>query len=345
VTKQLHALTSIRFFAALWVVLFHARAFHPSLDNPIVNSGHTGVSLFFVLSGFILSYNYLGKPLDIRGFLWARFSRIYPVYLLGLAIAAPFYLRDVIHHLRPAGPVVAAPLLLQAWVPTWSLQWNGPGWSLSSEAFFYALFPLVGAWVYRFAQSRFSQAIALCLLLSSMTRLIAFATGLGAGLPPIPLLSLPEFLLGICIGSRSLAGDGRKLAIGSLTVIFGVLILIPYQTLQLILLTPMFAALIFGLSRTPWLSNRWLVNLGDASYSLYILHIPVLMWLQHLTKHSGFGGLPLVVTFCVLSIAASIVSYNFVELPARSYLLKYGRKIKMPAGASTELQPHRLTLP
>src|ERR1700730_8218729 len=75
----LRALTTIRFFAAIQVVLFHEsfRSGHiplPPVAARIVNSGFTAVTLFFVLSGFILAYNYEAVP-NKREFWVSRFAR------------------------------------------------------------------------------------------------------------------------------------------------------------------------------------------------------------------------------------------------------------------------------
>jgi len=82
------SLTSLRFFAAIYVVLFHESAnpghfvFFP-LAARFVASGYTAVTLFFVLSGFILAYNY-GRIRSRKEFWISRFARIYPVYFLSL---------------------------------------------------------------------------------------------------------------------------------------------------------------------------------------------------------------------------------------------------------------------
>ncbi|MBJ7448713.1 MAG: acyltransferase, partial [Brevundimonas sp.] len=86
---DLRALTTLRFFAALWVVLFAA---WPHLDvafTPnVVAKGYLGVETFFILSGFILSHVYLEgagtKRFSYGGFLWARLARVYPLHLATL---------------------------------------------------------------------------------------------------------------------------------------------------------------------------------------------------------------------------------------------------------------------
>src|SRR5437899_7700201 len=92
------SLTSLRFFAAMHVLAFHnhldALMDLPGGIRSIIRTGYVSVSLFFVLSGFILAYTYHGDregvSFDRRSFLAARLARIYPVYLVGLLLAAPF---------------------------------------------------------------------------------------------------------------------------------------------------------------------------------------------------------------------------------------------------------------
>ena len=87
--KAIQPLTSLRFFAAMWVVAFH---YWPNLSPvlpPLVAKGYLGVELFFVLSGFILCHVYLDSVADggfrYGSFLWARLARIYPLHLATLA--------------------------------------------------------------------------------------------------------------------------------------------------------------------------------------------------------------------------------------------------------------------
>ena len=110
-----------------------------------------GVSFFFVLSGFILVYTYAGREIDKRDFYQARFARIYPAYLFSPAALVAVFLLRRIENARPVLRIRGAPLrpgdrslvllLLQAWLPAAALSWNAVAWSLSVEAFFYAIFP------------------------------------------------------------------------------------------------------------------------------------------------------------------------------------------------------------
>src|SRR5205085_8617611 len=147
---HLRPLTGLRFVAALLVVIHHyfgiatgdyGQRADPRVPN-LIAAAFVGVNVFFILSGFILAYNYLGADGQLRvmrrDFWAAHFARIYPVYLLAFLVASlpsAHYLLS--HHASPLSTTMtglAALTLTQAWVPASSDAWNGPGWSLSAEA-------------------------------------------------------------------------------------------------------------------------------------------------------------------------------------------------------------------
>src|SRR5882672_10730014 len=185
---RLHALTSLRFFAALHVLIFHLYAMNIAGGygwyHKLATIGYVGVSFFFVLSGFILVYTYADRPLNVRSFWQARFARIYPAYLFSLLLTAPgfFYVSIALKnmdipffsyfktHLLQCSLVV--PVLLQAWVPGAALAWNPPAWSLSVEAFFYLMFPLLIVWLGR-ARNRSLRGLMIGAWLLSLS--LAFA--------------------------------------------------------------------------------------------------------------------------------------------------------------------------
>ena len=182
----------------------HVVAFHnfdvfdraPRVARDVIRHGYTGVSLFFVLSGFILAHNYLGasaRPIDRRAFWIARFARVYPTYLLALLIGLPLFLYFLYRTLPPlqaAGraAVVAVPnfLLVQAWLPYSMAGLNPPGWSLAVEAFLYLVFPFIGLRLARLGGRQLAVTIVVLWV-------VAIAPGLvHSALPPeILALSLP----------------------------------------------------------------------------------------------------------------------------------------------------------
>src|SRR2546425_9611817 len=97
---RLVALTSLRFFAAIIVVLYHCGQstlqFMPLPFRGLIKNGYGAVGFFFVLSGFVLAYSYYtpmrsGVHGD-QGVFWTNhFARIYPIYAIALLIALPMY--------------------------------------------------------------------------------------------------------------------------------------------------------------------------------------------------------------------------------------------------------------
>ena len=92
---RLPGLTSLRFFAAFLVVLFHLQSMQitlgPAWFRELSSIGYVGVSFFFVLSGFILVYTCQGKSVNVMKFWRTRFARIYPAYVFSLLLMAPWF--------------------------------------------------------------------------------------------------------------------------------------------------------------------------------------------------------------------------------------------------------------
>jgi len=154
IRPRLPAVTSLRFFAAFHVALFHLNEMGaitgPHWLKTFAGIGYVGVSFFFVLSGFILVYTYAWRNVVLGEFYQTRFARIYPAYLFSLVLTFPFFCFGALkmhvpffyfaeQHFTLSAVLVL--LLLQSWVPQAALSWNAVAWSLSVEAFFYAIFP------------------------------------------------------------------------------------------------------------------------------------------------------------------------------------------------------------
>jgi peptidoglycan/LPS O-acetylase OafA/YrhL len=360
---HLPALTAARFIAAFQVLLFHCTSWSTWLPSPVrafVSTGYIAVAFFFILSGFILTYTYwspMRAGLRLGVFYKARFARIYPMYSAALLLAAPFYAKAVMHAHGGAARGIRDALLtvslLQAHVPSAALSWNPPGWSLSTEAFFYLCFPFVlpvmlrgsmmRAWLTAVISVVVAVALPVCYLMVNPD---------GVGNPDFeaaatwvnllryhPLARLAEFLLGMCVARAYLdepALRTRRAAMlltgGSLAALAGLLAFadeIPYVLLHNGLLAPAFAALVLGLATTTPISkplqHRWLVTLGEASYALYILHVPLFMGAGAMARkvvEDGDKNGWFTLVFILFAIATSVVAYRFIEVPARRYLLR-----------------------
>lgn len=142
---RLEALTSIRFFAAFFVLLSHLGFLKDSpYDFLYVEDGFVGVTLFFILSGFILSYSYRERliqgKVSYKKFWFSRIFRIYPLHFLTLLLAIPLSLN--ISNLIASIPNL---FLFQSLIPIKSIYFslNAPSWSISTEMFFYTVFPIL----------------------------------------------------------------------------------------------------------------------------------------------------------------------------------------------------------
>lgn len=143
--NRFRALTGIRAIAAIMVFLYHYRKFWrdalPAWSNRILNEFHTGVSLFFVLSGFLIAYTYTDKPMRSRGaygqYLLIRLIRIFPIYLIILTLK----------YLSVGFPDASLTALTYTLTHGFSNQYNLHGvsqaWSLTVEMSFYLLAPLI----------------------------------------------------------------------------------------------------------------------------------------------------------------------------------------------------------
>ena len=339
--KSLNALTGIRFFAAMQVVLFHfggtyaQRHGAPRVITNFLANGWIAVTLFFILSGFILSYNYVGqveKPGGKRRFWEARFARIYPVYLLSLLLSLPFV------NSLSAGLGIAVLTMVQAWNPEhpeYAFAWNTTAWTLSIEAFFYLVFPFLLPHIQKLS-SRMMQAllgitIAVMVLGHTMTHTVEQLSV--RTFIPVPVFRFPEFFAGMLMGLLFLRADPVRR--GSLRVyaslIAAVAILCTVQGPWLSLIAIPYTILIYEMAVgssfvARMLGHKSLVLLGGASYAIYLLQIPIRSWVHFAitgtrdlkVDHAGIDAL----LSPIILIGVSIAAFLFWEEPARIWLRK-----------------------
>lgn len=345
--RQIDALTGLRLLAALAVFASHLP--QPSaLAGPastLLNSGYNGVTLFFVLSGFVLTYTYadrLGRAdrTAVRNFAVARFARIAPLYFAALAFVV---LRSQAH--VPDG----------AWMHFFALQtWSGdldvayslntPAWSIGVEVFLYATFPLM-LWL----MVRRARREVLWLVAGGVLVLVAItATVYFLGLQDLPredpwsahrllyrtpLTRLPDFLLGVGIALLVLRSEGPckwapTVQWLSAATIFGLMcsdrVLFSIASWDLGYAVP-FAALIWSLAMgedaplARLLGKQALVQGGVISYAFYLFHVPLLKmiavdastWESWLLTSAAALGL-------VVIVAAG--AHVAIETPAQRWL-------------------------
>lgn len=307
--EQLPALTTLRFVAAAYVLMFHFSAVAGSIfDVPLARYGYSGVTFFFILSGFILAYNYCDadfrSPAVRNRFYAARFSRVYPVFVLSLLAGLPFLLANLIKQepglmrTLSAGSMVVAPAGLQAWLPGTSCALNCPAWSISAELFFYALFPLLLAPVLA-RPGRWAT-----LTLAGWVVIVAAQWHLWHGVSPggsimanhagtaqeltaqfikyFPPGRLPEFILGIVLYAfwrRTEVRPSTTLALSgaAAALLLSIAADIPDVLLHNGLTALVWAPLILGAAglRRGALCSPAGIFLGRMSFSMYLLHLPL----------------------------------------------------------------------
>jgi peptidoglycan/LPS O-acetylase OafA/YrhL len=360
--RQLKPLTGLRFVAALLVVVHHfgpyvlsPPAYDPLrtlkiVERNVIFTGMIGVDLFFVLSGFILAYTYLdlcGRLRGTRGQFWiARIARIYPVYVCIWAVTAVPFVWLHYPHVVPVLSAATSLVLTQTWLPFFSADWNPPIWSLSNEAFFYLLFPLLPIAVARLNRYHLYLAMGMLWAISLAMPLTYLAVnphplgGLWLAMESNPLFSLPEFLTGVALGRLYVLARAngtptvatRRIRPGSLTslALLGcavVMITVPWSfgPMYHVSVIPFFALLIYSLARgesrlVSLLSGPAMIRLGEASYALYVLHWPLWDWVTGIfpaPAPDAPARLPFFLAYLGLAIVLSLLASHLLEQPAR----------------------------
>jgi peptidoglycan/LPS O-acetylase OafA/YrhL len=352
-------LTGVRFFLALGVVLFHFQLYWtlPPEAAGLLNRARLGVDVFFILSGFILTHVYLqgDRPPDYRRFLAARFARIYPAHLfillamVGLVLAAPVFGIGLEPGRFNPGDFMQTLLLVQAWFPRDTLAlWNGPAWSLSAEWFAYLGFPAF-AWIALRLRRRpwviIGLATAAFIVLDAI-----YQAWFGKVLPRAEdsmgiLRIIPEFLFGIGLyylgqgwtWSRQVAA----VATPSSTIALLTLMQIGADDRLIVAAAGPFVLSLAMLSKSglrTFLSHPVLLFGGEASFALYLVHIPILMvWRNAAEAMFDLPGNYMMepeelAAMLLLTLAAAAAIHHFVERPGRRVLR--GLFAPMPLGSS-----------
>lgn len=353
---QIDQLTGLRAFLAFWVITRHL--FYPFENGAFIelgvrfsgfDQGYLGVDGFFILSGFILAYNYAnGTPLDYRAFIGARFARIYPVHLVTLLGAIGMvFVKQVVFHKQVIGigqntyPALAANfVLLNAWSFKFVTGWNDVAWSVSAEWFAYVFFPLFVALAP--ARNRFLATVLLLVPAGSLA-LLEWRSAAALSLPGGLARLIPEFYAGVLL-FRLRSGSGfaslpRVLGLAALGVI-ALGIFVQRDTLTVVGL----GLLIFALSSdadlvAPLLALRPIVYLGEISYCLYMVQRFPMEGLSLARKASAaLAGSPLVqlIVFVAALLAVGHWTHRLIELPGRKWLRRVlsAQRVKPPAVAT-----------
>lgn len=357
-----------RFGAAFWVLLLHfsstLKIVGPAPVSHFMINGFYAMSFFFVLSGVVLTYSYAGlgsTVSELKRFYLARFSRIYPSYAVILVIG----LFSLPIHNGAWEPWlythVMSALGIQAWMPHTFIGANAATWSISCEFFFYALFPALLPVVRHLStrQDCLRAAVYLSLFIGFLG-LSDFAFGHEGTFPLVyisPLFRLPEFILGMVVGSALLARDHTRPLPRWIPWTAGAVFLlistnqvyrVGLPTRANILVVPAVAWLLYAaaaaeLSR-PRLFSHWpsavLLYLGRASFGMFLGQIPILALLVQANGTPTALGATLrsspiaAMIGCILSsMLVGIALHELVEKPVRGFLLRRATRTTPPIAA------------
>lgn len=369
--NQIAPLTSLRFIAAFWVLLFHTapptlRAAAPVL----IELGYCSVSFFFLLSGFVLALAYLGrpKPVDKCDFWMARFARIYPLFFITICADVPFLFAARLHKyattmaaFKTVLTFFATAFMLKAWWPQRFMGLDDPNWSLSVEVFLYCIFPFVTGYLWRQTIACSLALLFVFYLAGGLLAGSAIEMNLDARVSLYnPLLHVAGFMQGILLAklykacNKSSHRQNRLRSFSGAMVVLSVALILLVARLQATLpraffhdggFLPAFALIMLAFSSgSIWIDRafggRLLILLGEASYGLYLWHIVLWHYCGHLIEQRG--GWISYIAYVVAAIVVSIFSFYSIERPARTWILsKYTdlRRIALVMGAAQRINP------
>ena len=350
VPSRLPSLTGMRFVAAGLVFLFHSlwQNFFVSPDaqkttfSLFFQGGWAGVSFFFVLSGFVLTW--AARPSDTAPKFWRRrFFKIYPNHLITF-IAAAILLSSVAGAAIDRKAGILNVLLLQAWHTDLNVRtnFNPVAWSLSCEALFYFSFPFLMMAINKIRPERLwfwtTISAASVIAIPTVAKLLPNSqpfpvTGFTSWemwfvfqFPPVRML---EFIFGIFMARLVLTGQklplrlggAVALAVGSYFVapLFG-----PNYRFAAVMVVPLGLLIAAGAvadvaKEKTFLSSRLMVWLGDVSFAFYMWHYLVLTyghrWLGQGESWGTSRAIFSMVLLFAITLAISAATFHLVERP------------------------------
>jgi len=358
--RMIDPLTGLRAYAAFWALSRHfflgnayAIGFGARVNlgpaYPFAIMGSDAIDIFFMLSGFVITYVYRARfALGIhRTELWkyyaVRLGRIYPVHIALIGVMAVGYATDYLPFDRrpfdwPGLLVNVA--LVQCWGFYPDLVWNDPSWTVSAEWFAYLLFPL---FVVAFGSIRkVGPLLIAAVVLTVVYYLARYEIGgyLRGNLGPGSLMRATYgFLLGMVLHGLyenhflARANWDRIVVVAIVALVAVTFLPIHGYGFPLFVYGPI-VVLVYGLTQATGYAarifdNRVAMFLGEISYSIYLVHYPLLRCLTYklgprMVELTADAGQPILwlLTFGVVAliVAAATVLYYTIELPCRNYV-------------------------
>ncbi|MDD1532509.1 MULTISPECIES: acyltransferase family protein [unclassified Bradyrhizobium] len=330
-----------RFVAALGVFIFHLKLIDTGISPAWNGSFGLFVDMFFILSGFVISYSY---PSDARGvaaysrFMIRRVARIYPLHLLSLLIFVVL-IGVGLERTARSTPLdfLYNILLVQAWGVTDHLSFNSPSWSISAEFFCYLIFPLLMLFARKVQPMVLAAIVAALYLVLAHGHLPIWqerSQMYGANFDYGMLRALPSFLNGILLAilfRMSHPYRSKRMIIAGIGM-FGVSVLVlnVFAKPDLAILLFSCAILLTAVGESAFKQfpgARLLGRLGNTSYAIYMLHDAVLiavfkpLWTWLGLRPDQFGLYAL--ACCVVLTIIADRTYAYFENPTRRLINRW----------------------
>jgi peptidoglycan/LPS O-acetylase OafA/YrhL len=372
--REYHALDGYRFLAAALVAIGHFNmGFQLGIEKltPLADRFSLFVDFFFILSGFVIALNYSSKITSLAAYgdyIWRRFARLWPLHVAVLIFFGSVGLIGVLagHNFNHPDAIKpsAVPwnlMLLHAWGPVWHESFNVASWSISAEMFVYALFPLmawqVNSWQVSSGKGRWlPYIISLTLIITFVVILVTVRNW--AGLRPWnqatydlgALRAVPTFMLGVVIHRFAKQETGMQWVNWPMAHGLFVTALILthfYAPAELVIAT--FGLFILAAIKAEenesntWLSGEICQNFGQASYALYMVHMPMMtcgmLIARRTTGLGGWGGWAFATVILLCALVLALWLFKGFEDPSRRKLnalspftaKRESRKILTPA--------------
>ncbi len=356
--ERLPRLSALRIFAAVGVVLCHVGYYFTSVRvlRKVEVYGYSGVEFFFLLSGFVLTWAWQYRQLELRQFWWRRVAKLYPITLVLMVFA---YLALPQYERIPGtkGKVLEL-TLLQAWWPEQRVYFGGNGvsWSLSCEIFFYLAFPFVLAGLRRLRTRGFWIVVGVTLTVLVAAPVAASAAGTAQPMRywlffVFPPYQFGFFLIGMLM-ARSIS-HGLRLprptlifaaALGWLALLVGVGAVYSLdhthglpRPLVLLAALPAFAGLLAAAvskdlrRQHSFLTSRTLGYLGVVSFELYLVHKPLFLWAQPIGLWNNSGGLNgslVFLGFLGVALLVAIALHHLMQVPIERVLTRSSHPLR-----------------
>lgn len=344
---KISQITFTRFIAAIAIVISHFNKdlflYKTKYISDIFLRANVGVSYFFILSGFIMIIAYHKKDkIDYLEYYKNRFARIYPLYIIGLLLYFTTRFTNFSFY-----KLFLYFFGFQSWIPGEVLVLNFPGWSISVEFLFYLVFPFL----YNYFYSKQNKSIwVVGIIIWVVTQIFSNLYINSASyegphtqshefIAYFPLLHVNEFLAGNLAGLYFIKNFRQKNYDLPIFLIF-ISILLSLIFIPIFFHNGLMALLFIPLIILISNNNGWLTKifslkpleyLGEVSYAVYIIHIPVLYILREFLKWRNYTLNIDTVFFIyiIVLLVCSVFFYQFVEKPMRDYLKKINFRIKL----------------